>query len=245
MSNTSPPAVAFDSSAAFAGPTEAILSGTASDNLGPVSVEIYDGSKDLGAATLSAPGAWVFDAHLSPGTHTLTAIATNVTDQSSVAESPYSLVTGINNQPYVYQEIDHDGSGAVVRISDYASDGALVSQRRSNGNHTNTIVGSQPGQILRSVENDLMTGGGANTAFVFTSNFGRDEITNFIVSGSTHDFISLPRADFASVAAVLRHTTTALDGSAVIHVGPSNSIKLDGVTKAQLLTHPNDFRLHP
>ncbi len=245
MSNTSPPSVAFNSSAAFAGATEAILSGTASDNLGPVSVEIYDGSKDLGAATLYVPGAWTFDAHLSPGTHTLTAIATNVTGQSSVAESPYSLVTGINNQPYVYQEIDHAGSGAVVGLSNYAADGTLVSLRRSNGNHTNTITGSQPGQLLRSVQNDLMTGGGANTAFVFTSHFGRDEITNFTASGPTHDFISLPHADFASVAAVLRHTTTALDGSAVIHIDPSNSIKLDGVTKAQLLTHPNDFRLRP
>ncbi|HEX4766232.1 MAG TPA: hypothetical protein VH414_08135 [Lichenihabitans sp.] len=245
MPNTSPPSVAFDPTAAFAGSTEAVLSGTASDNLGPVAVEIYDGSKDLGAATLYAPGAWTFDAHLGPGTHELTAIATNVVGQSSVADSSYSLVTGINDQPYVYQEIDHDGSGAVVRISDYAADGTLASQRRSNGNHTNMIVGSQPGQILRSVENDLMTGGGANTTFVFTSHFGRDEITNFTASGSTHDFISLPRAEFASVAAVLRHTTTALDGSAVIHVDPRDSIKLDGVTKAQLLTHPNDFRLHP
>jgi len=44
---------------------------------------------------------------------------------------------------------------------------------------------------------------------------------------------------------VFHHTTTALDGSAVIHLDKSDSIKVDGVTKAQLIANAGDFRFHP
>ena len=97
-----------------------------------------------------------------------------------------------------------------------------------------------------------MTGDGTgNTTFQFRRGFGQDEITNFQYlsaaqspTGIEHDVVSLPQAAFSTMAQVMRHTTTSLDGSAVIHLSPTDSIKLDGVTKADLITHPNVFRFH-
>ena len=97
-----------------------------------------------------------------------------------------------------------------------------------------------------------MTGDGTgSTTFVFKRGFGQDEITNFDVLNATmnptgleHDVISLPDTSFRNFAQVIRHTTTALDGDAVIHLNSHDSIKIDGVTKADLITHPNVVRFH-
>ncbi len=106
--------------------------------------------------------------------------------------------------------------------------------------------------MIRSSHNDVMTGDGTgSTSFVFRRGFGQDEITNFNYlnaaqspGGIEHDTISLPQAAFQTIAQVLRHTTSALDGSAVIHLSRTDTIKLDGVTKADLITHPDVFRFH-
>ena len=125
----------------------------------------------------------------------------------------------------------------------YASDGSLASQSINNGDGSHEITGLQPNQILSSMGHDVMTGGG-ETRYRFGTPFGFDEITNFTAAGPGHDYLDLPAAHLSSFAAVMRHTTTALDGSAVIHLDRHDAIKLDGVTKADLLMNPHDIYFH-
>jgi len=107
--------------------------------------------------------------------------------------------------------------------------------------------GGGTGEVLQSQYNDVMTGDGTgSTTFLFKPGFGQDEITNFHHDNSAqpHDFISVPRSEFASMASLFHHITTALDGDAVIHLNRRDTIKVDGITKAELITHPSDFRFH-
>lgn len=256
---TAVPKIAFDSTATFESASSAALSGTVSQFGGVAQVEIFDGPESqvfdtttgqvlagvtaLGSAALSSGGVWTFDAHVSPGTHEFTAVVTNLAGVSTAVQSTFELVTGIGGQTFVYQEIDHSGAGAAIATTSYAADGSVVSHNVSDG--VNEIAGTDRGQVLRSVGDDVMTGVGGNTTFLFKQSFGRDEIGDFNVAGPTHDYISLPHSDFVSLAAVFHHTTTALDGSAVIHLDKNDSIKVDGVTKAQLIANTGDFRFHP
>ncbi len=102
-----------------------------------------------------------------------------------------------------------------------------------------------PGQTLTSTANDKFDAHGqADTTFVFKPGFGQDIVQNFVTGGDAHDILSLPSADFASIAAVLRNTHT-LDGSAVI-TDPTthDTIKLVGVSKHDLKANPGDLTLH-
>jgi Ca2+-binding RTX toxin-like protein len=89
---------------------------------------------------------------------------------------------------------------------------------------------------------DRLTGGSGNDTYVFKAGFGNDTITDFQVgSRSNHDTLDLRGLGFKSVADVLSHT----DGgaNAVIHVGASGTILLQGVSLAQLQSHTYDFLL--
>ena len=262
----SPFSVSIDPTAQSLGATEAFLTGAHSAATNAASIEIFDGSlasvvdpgtgavrpdaTALGYATIKGDGSWSFDAHLSAGTHTFTAVATSIDGQVADAQSAYSLVTGIVGSPYVYQEIDRGPSGETIAATSYAADGTVVNRSVKGGATING--GGSSGQVIRSSEQDVMTGDGSgSTTFLFRRGFGQDEITNFnyadavkSVTGVEHDVLSLPKSVFQTAAQVMHHTSTALDGDAVIHLGPSDSIKLDGVTKADLLTHPEVFRFH-
>ena len=261
-----PFSVAFDPTAAYVGPTEATLTGTTTAYGSVSTIEVFDGpvgsvvdpttgriatsAVPLGYATVSPNGSWTFDAHVSPGQHEFTAVATNTAGVSANAQSPFDLVAGVVGKPYVYQEIDHGAKGAVAATTSYAQDGTVVGRSDNGGLSVNG--GSATGQVFTSTYDDVMTGDGSgSTTFVFKRGFGQDEITNFnYLSPSPsngvvpHDVISLPRSIFTSLAQVLRHTTTALDGSAVIHLDRQDTVKIDGVTKADLITNSNLFRFH-
>ena len=225
------------------------MTGTAS-GAGLVNVEVYDGTDDLGAAAIDAgTHGWALDLDLTPGVHRLTAVATDLFGHVASVQSPWELNTGISGRPYVDQEFDLDGNGKVVATASYDANGSLVNQSASDGVTSQT--GTSAGQVIHSVSNDVMIGEGGSTTFVFTSRFGQDEITNFNYLNAIqspiqveHDILSLPQADFHNMAQLFRHITTALDGDAVIHLNPHDSIKLDGVTKADLVKHPNVFRFH-
>ena len=258
--------VAFDPTATFVGTTEAVLSGTNSAVGSAGSIEIFDGpasgvvnpqtgavtagAQALGYATINNDGSWSFDAHVSSGTHTFTAVATSIDGRVADAQSAFTLVTGVVGSPYVYQEFDHAATGAVAAVTSYAADGSVVQRSVSGGASING--GTSNGNVIRSSYQDVMTGdGGGSTTFAFRRGFGQDEITNFNYlsaaaspTGVEHDVLSLPQSAFHTVGQVLAHTTSALDGDAVIHLSRTDSIKIDGVTKADLLTHPNVFGFH-
>ena len=261
-----PLSVSFDPTATFGGPTEALLTGTTSAYGSATSVEIFDGTvgttvdprtgaisptaKALGYATLGTDGTWSFDAHVSAGDHVFTAVATGATGLVASSQSAFSIDAGVVGSPYVYQEIDHSASGGVVAVTSYAAGGAVVG--RSNDGGPTVNGGTSTAEVIRSASDDVMTGDGTgDTTFQFRRGFGQDEITNFNYlsaaqspTGIEHDVISLPQSVFTTLAQVMRHTTSALDGDAVIHLSKTDSIKIDGVTKADLVTHPDVFRFH-
>ena len=245
----------FDSTAVYeptVGLGTVLITGSATNATNIANIEVSDGGTTLGGTggfQSSNPG-WGFVATLAPGKHILSATVTELSGATYSITSPYELVTGIQNQPYVYQEVDHTASGGVAATTSYAADGTVVS--RSNDGGPTVNGGSSTAEVIRSAYDDVMTGDGSgSTTFQFRRGFGQDEITNFQYlsaaqspTGIEHDVISLPHAVFTKMAQVMRHTTSALDGSAVIHLSPTDSIKLDGVTKADLITHPNVFRFH-
>ncbi|RYC33778.1 hypothetical protein D3273_00545 [Lichenibacterium minor] len=261
-----PLSVAFDPTATFESSTAALLTGTTSAYGSTSTIEIFDGTaattvsatdgtllstaKPLGYATLGTDGTWSFDAHVAPGNHVFTAVATGISGQVASSQSSFAIKAGVVGSPFVYQEIDHSASGAVAATTSYAADGTVVA--RSNDGGPTVNGGTSTAEVIRSAYDDVMTGDGTgNTTFLFRRGFGQDEITNFHYlsaaqspTGIEHDVISLPQAVFTKMAQVMHHTTTALDGSAVIHLSPTDTIKLDGVTKAELITHPNVFRFH-
>lgn len=261
-----PLSIAFDPTSTYVGPTAATLTGTTTAYGSVSTVEIFDGPVGstvdpasgkvaasavlLGYAAVNPNGTWTFDAHVSPGQHEFTAIATSVAGVSADAQSPFDLVTGVVGKPYVFEEIDHGAKGSVAATTSYARDGTVVGRSDDGGLSVNG--GTATGQVFNSTYGDVMTGDGSGSAtFVFKPGFGRDEITNFNYLNPTpingavpHDVISLPHSVFTNLAQVIRHTTSALDGDAVIHLDRQDSIKVDGVTKAELLTGSNLFRFH-
>ncbi|HEX4768750.1 MAG TPA: hypothetical protein VH414_21000, partial [Lichenihabitans sp.] len=107
---TSSPLVAFDPGISVAGPETVILTGTASDPSGIKGVEIFQGTTDLGAATIDAAnGTWSFSFNQGPGFHTgLTALATAADGATAVAPSNYDLTTGVRGEPFAVFQDSYD-----------------------------------------------------------------------------------------------------------------------------------------
>ena len=83
-----------------------------------------------------------------------------------------------------------------------------------------------------------------DTRFVFSRGGGIDVIRGFELSGTGHDTLSLPRSDFANLAAVF-HNTGDVGGSAFItDPRTGDAIRLAGVTTAELKAHAKDITLY-
>jgi hypothetical protein len=103
-----------------------ILTGTATDSAGVQSVELFDGAKDLGAATLdAASGAWSFSAALPAGVYTFTALATDHDGKQSTGLASFVVATGLQGHPYSASVSDYDSNGALTGRSFYQTDGDL------------------------------------------------------------------------------------------------------------------------
>lgn len=108
----------------------------------------------------------------------------------------------------------------------------------------NTLSGGAGNDTLTGAGgNDTLTGGAGNDTFVFAPGFGRDVVTDFQVGTSAagaHDVLDLHALGFASIADALAHTDAG--NNAVIHaVTGTDTITLQGVSKAVLLTHQYDL----
>ncbi len=125
-----PPSVAFDPTVSFSDPNTATLTGTASDASGIKGVEIFEGTKDLGAATLNGDGAWSFAFDDGPGFHTgLTALATANDGATASTPSSYDLTTGVTGAPYAsYQDRYDPATGGFEGQTFFTRRGALEMQ---------------------------------------------------------------------------------------------------------------------
>lgn len=79
--------------------------------------------------------------------------------------------------------------------------------------------------------------------FVFKPHPGHVTVEGFSPLGLGHDALSFPSRSFASVVDILHHTTMS-GGDAVIHLSPTDSVTLAGVSKADLRAGRDAFGLH-
>jgi uncharacterized repeat protein (TIGR03803 family) len=106
--------------------TTTTIVGTVSDNVQVTSVELYNGSTDLGAATLNANGSWSFAASFGAGTYdNIVAVATDVNNNTSTATAPFTLITGITGAPYTSQEKTFDSAGTLIGRTYFTQDGSV------------------------------------------------------------------------------------------------------------------------
>ncbi len=242
--DTTPPSVAFDVAPQVAG-TVATLTGSASDASGIAGVEIFDGATDLGAAHVGADGSWAFTHDFGHGLlDHLTAVATDGAGNSAAASAAYGLDTAVPGRPNLSTTTARDAGGAITSVTTRMADGTIGAQTVSNGDGTATSTGYENGQALFSIGNDVMTGTGYRENFVFQPTMGHARITDFVVAGAGHDTITLSHQDFLNIAQVL-NSTTMNHGSAMIHISADDTIRLAGVTKAQLVQHRGDFAFTP
>ena len=133
-----------------------------------------------------------------------------------------------------------------ARQTRYTADGSAetaVTRFRDDGSRVVNIKNS--GATYTSSFFDTFQNNGApNDTFVFTPNHGLDTIKLFRVEGVDHDTISLPQSDFTSMAQVLQNTTGQGGNSRILDPVTGDTIRLVGVTKAQLTANQGDFAFH-
>ena len=83
---------------------------------------------------------------------------------------------------------------------------------------------------------------GADT-FVFKPHPGHVTVEGFSALGFGHDALSFSSRNFASIVDILHHTTMS-GGDAVIHLSPTDSVTLAGVSKADLRAGRDALALH-
>jgi VCBS repeat-containing protein len=108
--------------------------------------------------------------------------------------------------------------------------GSLGSQTLIGGNGADTLIGGP---------SDILTGGRGADAFVFTGNFGHNEITDY----KYPDLIQLDKSEWGTAANVLAHAANDGLGNTLITdpLNSANVIQLDHVSVSQLALH--DFHL--
>ena len=107
-----PPTVAFDPMVTTLGST-VTLTGTVSAAAGATvaGVELFLGTKDIGAATLNGDGTWTYDFDQKKGFHTgITAVATDSQGLQTSVPSDYDLTTGVTGEPYKVIQDSYDAS---------------------------------------------------------------------------------------------------------------------------------------
>ncbi len=116
-----------------------------------------------------------------------------------------------------------------------------VEQVTDNPDGTHTIQGNT-GQRAVSAHIDTFQNDGHNMGFVFKEGAGQELVTDFKVSGRQHDYIILPFSQSANLAAIIQGATDSYDAT-TIHYG-TDSVTLQGVTRADIQAHRHDFRFH-
>lgn len=256
------------------------LSGSlSSDGNRQFGVEMYDGSKDIGAAQGSSLGGWTFSTDVSglgDGTHAFSAKVTT-SDGSVVGTgtAPVRVTTGIQGMPYQTEVDTLDASGGATHKDMYKSNGAdwlsvdvsqlgggLTQEDATGGtlfDHVHytamSVVRGQDGSVLErsftggdgtpdgSEDGSRFVNAGMHDVYRFSAAPGERTVADFVAGGDQHSVLNLSSGDFAGVADVLRHTTMS-DAGATIHISPTDSVTLAGVTKGELAHNRGDFAFH-
>jgi hypothetical protein len=108
------PTVTFNTDVSFSSRTSAILTGSVSDASSLTSLDIYDGSQDLGAAQVNGDGSWSLTVDLLKGIYdAMTAEATDVYGNAAWTPAPFVLETELAPPSSTY-EGDYDVGGNLI-----------------------------------------------------------------------------------------------------------------------------------
>ncbi len=102
------------------------LSGSVADANGVASVEVFDGKTDLGAANVVG-GAWSFSGLLSEGSHTLSAIATDLAGNPTATAAQPTIVVDITPPTPVLLNADYTNSSGLTTLIGLSEAGSSVS----------------------------------------------------------------------------------------------------------------------
>lgn len=100
-----------------------------------------------------------------------------------------------------------------------------------SGTPANPVLGTSGIDYMKTTPGSTMTGGGQGDTFVFGPAFGRDTIQDFQPG---HDVIQLDQSLFGNVKAIMANTHDDGLGNTVVTYDATDTIMLQGVTKAQL-----------
>ena len=246
-----PNAVSISSQVTYNGSAFAIT-GMASSAAGVRGVEIsavVNGvATDLGAATVNANGTFVFSDLIGASTQGfITATETDAAGGTASAQANYSLQGGLDTPnsgraPFVAEQDVYTADGsATTSVSLFRGDGSTT----NDASRRTTIMAA--GQTFTSDQfDDFKNGGTPETTFVFNPNHGLDTISLFRPDNVDHDTLSFKGSDFGnSIANVLRDTHQTAGGSSII-TDPTtgDTVKLVGITKAELRANQGDFAFH-
>ncbi|MCB1528302.1 MAG: hypothetical protein KDJ45_11435, partial [Hyphomicrobiaceae bacterium] len=131
------------------------------------------------------------------------------------------------------------GAGHLVLNGDFnsvATNDVLIG---SNGFDTlNGLSGDD--RLIGLGGNDFLSGGAGTDVFVFAPGFGNDRITDFAVSGVSHDIIEVSTAMFADWTALESAIVDTAEGAMITY--NTDSVVIENVSMAQLVAyHVDDF----
>ena len=158
------------------------------------------------------------------------------------------LITGSNGGQTVYGGSGNDtisagngndtiygGSGNDVVIGNNGDD------ILRGGSGKDTIDGGKGKDlIIGGTGNDTLTGGSGADTFVFSANFGKDNITDFAVGADSLQFDHLVFSDVAAVLAALHNDG---HGNTVITADASNTVMLQNVSVSQIIANQDGIHV--
>ena len=186
-------------------------------------VKLYDGTSFLGSALASATGAWSFStAALADGSHSLTATATDLAGNVSVASSGLDVTV--------------DAVAPIVpTITSFSPDSAVVGDGSTNANHVTLTGAAEANSSVKIYDGNMLVGSAvanSNGAWSFNSGALADGMHNF----TTTDTDAAGNVSASWSVMHVNVDTAAPVAPVISSFSPDTATIGDGVTKADVLT---------
>lgn len=218
------------------------LSGQASSAAGISSVQIsavIDGGRRqvLGVASVNADGSFTFADTIR--SHEQTFLVATLTDGAGATgtsvDPALSLRSGLHLKTFRAVAYDYTNDGMAETLSStYRSDGSR---------QVDIMAGDQT--LTSNFFDTFQNHENPNNNFVFDPGHGLDVVNGFRVDGTDHDTVNLLGSNFgASIAEVLRNTQTVGGSTLITDPTSGDTVRLAGITKAELKANQGDFMFH-
>jgi hypothetical protein len=167
---------------------------------------------------------------------------------------------GITGQTYTdYETVYTASNQKVAAVFDNVDGSGMVRLFEPNlavnvtSNNETLTFGSTTGRLPHHVNETIEANWQKDEAFRFSAGFGHDDISGFVAKGSGHDTVTLSKSMFSyltstmtqaqDISAVLNHATASGGNLAIVDtLAGHDALTIDGMTKAQILTNPADFK---